>query len=60
MAKFDKPKSKLIRHNEKGASMVEYALIAVLIAIVCVAGVTVLGTQTSAKFSSIASGVASN
>lgn len=41
--------------KELGASMVEYALIAFLIAIVCITGVTVLGTQTSAKFSGIGS-----
>ena len=45
--------------GEVGASMVEYALIAVLIAVVCVGGAAVLGTNTSAKFSSIASAVAS-
>lgn len=46
--------------KEKGASMVEYALIAALIAIVCIAGVTALGTSASTKFSEITSGINSN
>ena len=46
--------------NEKGATMIEYALMAALIAIVCIAGVTVLGTSASTKFSQIGSGIAVN
>jgi len=44
--------------KEAGASMVEYALIAALIAVVCIAGVTFLGQQASSKFSLIGSGIA--
>ncbi len=47
-------------NKEKGASMVEYALIAALIAIVCIAGVTALGTASSTKFSQITSGINGN
>jgi pilus assembly protein Flp/PilA len=46
--------------KELGASMVEYALIAALIAIVCIAGVTVLGQNASSKFSAIGSGINAN
>jgi pilus assembly protein Flp/PilA len=43
--------------SEAGASMVEYALIAALIAIVCIGGLTVLGQSASTKFSQISSAV---
>ena len=46
--------------TERGAGLVEYALLVALIAIVCVGAVTVLGGTTSSKFSEIDSGVASN
>ena len=41
--------------NERGASIVEYALLLALIAIVCVAAVTLVGTTTSDSFSRSAS-----
>jgi pilus assembly protein Flp/PilA len=40
----------LARRSERGASAVEYALIAVLIAVVIIASVSVLGTRTSGLF----------
>ena len=40
--------------TERGASLVEYALLVALIAVVCIAAVTLLGTAASDKFSSIA------
>ena len=46
--------------KETGASMVEYALLVALIAVVAIAAVNVLGTNVSQKFSAIASGVAGN
>ncbi len=39
--------------NERGASLVEYALLVALIAVVCIAAVTALGSTTSQKFSEI-------
>ncbi len=39
--------------GERGASLVEYALLLVLIAIVCVSAVTVLGQATSTPFSNL-------
>ena len=40
--------------TEKGATLVEYALLVALIAVVCIAAVTLLGTAASTKFSSVA------
>lgn len=37
---------------ERGASLIEYALLIALIAIVCVAGVAALGRSTSSSFDS--------
>ena len=39
--------------SERGASLVEYALVVGLIAVVCIAAVTFLGSRTSSRFSSI-------
>ena len=39
--------------DERGASLVEYALLVALIAVVCIAAVTVLGKNASSKFSSV-------
>lgn len=41
--------------SEKGASMLEYSLLAVLIAVVCIAAVTLIGSDTSVAFSRVAS-----
>lgn len=40
--------------TERGATLVEYALLVALIAVVCIAAVTLLGSAASAKFSSVA------
>ena len=40
--------------DERGASLVEYALLVALIAVVCIAAVTLLGGNTSNKFNSVA------
>jgi pilus assembly protein Flp/PilA len=47
-------RAKLTR-NEEGASLVEYALLVALIAVVCIAAVSFIGTKASAKFSSAGS-----
>ena len=41
--------------TERGASLVEYALLVALIAVVCIVAVTVLGSNASGKFSGVAS-----
>jgi len=43
--------------SDRGASLVEYALLVALIAVVCIAAVTLLGKQASSKFSTVASAI---
>lgn len=43
--------------TERGASLVEYALLVALIAVVCIAAVTLLGKNASSKFSSVGSAI---
>jgi pilus assembly protein Flp/PilA len=45
--------------EEKGASMVEYALLVVLIAIIALVAVRLAGSEVSQTFSDIASGLQS-
>ena len=39
--------------DERGASLVEYALLLALIAVVCIIAVTTLGQKASSKFNSV-------
>jgi len=39
--------------TERGASLVEYALLLALIAVVCIAAITLLGEKASENFNSI-------
>ena len=41
--------------DEEGASLVEYALLVALIAVVCIAAITFVGSNASKKFSSVGS-----
>ena len=41
--------------TDRGASLVEYALLVALIAVVCILAVTLLGNNASKKFSSVGS-----
>ena len=41
--------------DERGASLVEYALLVALIAVVCIVAVSLLGSNASKKFSSVGS-----
>jgi pilus assembly protein Flp/PilA len=45
------------RRNEDGASLVEYALLVALIAVVCIVAVSVIGSNASSKFSLVGSAV---
>ena len=45
--------------NERGASLVEYALLVALIAVVCIAAVTLLGGNAKSKFSKVANSIGS-
>ena len=54
-------KANNIESNEqKGASMVEYALLVALIALIALAAVRGLGTQISQNFSGVTSNLAAN
>ena len=43
--------------DERAASLVEYALLVALIAVVCIIAVSMLGTNASAKFSTVGSAI---
>ena len=43
--------------DERGASLVEYALLVALIAVVCIIAITFLGTSASSKFSQVGSNI---
>jgi pilus assembly protein Flp/PilA len=43
--------------NESGATAIEYGLIAALVAVVIITGLTSLGTQLNTKFSTIAGNI---
>jgi pilus assembly protein Flp/PilA len=45
----------MAERRERGAGLVEYALLIALIAMACILGVTALGTATSHKFSQVGS-----
>ena len=52
---------KLIKKaKEQGATMVEYAIMVVLIAVVCIAAVQLIGTRSSTAFSSVGSAMGIN
>jgi len=42
------------KRSERGASLVEYALLVGLIAVVCIAGISLFGQRASQNFSAIA------
>ena len=43
--------------DEQGASLVEYALLVALIAVVCIAAISLLGGAASQKFSTVANSI---
>jgi pilus assembly protein Flp/PilA len=43
--------------SERGASLVEYALLVALIAVVCIVAITFLGKRASQKFSDVGSAI---
>ncbi len=46
--------------DEEGASLVEYVLLVALIAVVCIAAVTLLGTNAKDKFNNVAGEIGKN
>ena len=47
-----------VTKDERGASMVEYALLLALIAVVCIAAVKTLGQSAAQKFTDVSTNVA--
>ena len=43
--------------TDEGASLVEYALLVALIAVVCIAAITLLGNNASTKFSNVGASI---
>jgi pilus assembly protein Flp/PilA len=56
MAKFTAAVKKFVK-GEEGATMVEYGLMVALIAVVCIAAVTAIGTSLNGKFNEVATAV---
>ena len=54
-AVLDTALERRVHRDERGASFVEYALLTALIAIVCLAAVTMIGSTTGESLSSTAS-----
>jgi pilus assembly protein Flp/PilA len=44
--------------SERGAALVEYALLLALIAVVCIVALTSLGKQASSKFTTVGNSIA--
>ena len=49
----------LLDCGDDGASLVEYALLVALIAVICIAAIAFLGQSASSKFSAVGSSVGS-
>ena len=45
--------------SERGAALVEYALLVALIAVVCIVAISLLGERSSSKFQNIADSIGS-
>jgi pilus assembly protein Flp/PilA len=48
---------KYITRQEEGATLAEYGLLLALIAVVCIAAITVLGNRISTMFNSVSSSI---
>ena len=48
----------LLGRSERGAALVEYALLVALIAVVCIVALTALGDQAADKFSRVGGSIA--
>ncbi len=52
-------KIRLFRKDERGVTMIEYALLATLVSIAAITALTTLGTDIAAKFTNIATTIGS-
>ena len=57
MTKILTAAKKFITREEEAATLAEYGLLLALIAVVCLAAITVLGTKISSMFSTVASSI---
>jgi pilus assembly protein Flp/PilA len=57
VAQFAKSARKFITGKEEGATLAEYGLLLALIAVVCIAAITLLGTKISSMFVSVAGSI---
>ena len=48
---------RVLGRQEEGASLAEYGLLLALIAVACIAAITLLGTQISSMFNSLAGSI---
>jgi pilus assembly protein Flp/PilA len=48
---------KYVTRQEEGATLAEYGLLLALIAVVCIAAITLVGTKISSMFTSIAGSI---
>ena len=48
---------RFVTGKEEGATLAEYGLLLALIAVVCIAAITVLGTKISSMFTSVAGSI---
>ena len=50
----------LFGRSERGAALVEYALLVALIAVVCIAAISLLGNSAKSKFSTVGDSIANS
>ena len=56
-ATFTKFLKKYVTRQEEGATLAEYGLLLALIAVVCIAAITTLGTKVSTMFTTVAGSI---
>jgi pilus assembly protein Flp/PilA len=56
-ARLVKAVNKFVTGREEGATLAEYGLLLALIAVVCIAAITILGTKISSMFVSVAGSI---
>jgi pilus assembly protein Flp/PilA len=49
--------TKYVTRKEEGATLAEYGLLLALIAVVCIAAITLLGTKISSMFNTVAGSI---
>jgi pilus assembly protein Flp/PilA len=59
MDQKDLNKTEAQSKKQKGASLVEYALLVALIAVVCIVAIRVVGQKVSGQFSNVSSQISS-